>query len=283
MSFTPLRFENIIPSPQKAILDLEHLREMAILPLAKRLLLRKDYSTYAALYNEIKLMEFANKQKQNETTPPYKIDPLPLKPYKDSPQALCVDQFQNECDFTITCRVNKCVPTYRALLLKSGDMITSIVSSGMKEDLTGSIDFPDFSATTVEAYLVLLYSGGEELLDELLKGAWEDLDIMELLEFAYRHQNQDLLNCCINYLSIHSSVKDVQAIEKAEELYALPPLRQLLRALVQPQHELILPEIIVQAEKFRRRRELHNLALTILEGRPISPMNSRFNILNVEV
>ncbi len=286
MSFTPLRLENLILPYRKNIIELESprdLREIAVVQLAKRFLLRKDYSAYAALYKNINLAQALDILKQKETTPPYKIDPLPLKPYKDSPQASCVDQFQSECDFTITCIGNKCVPTHRALLLKSGDMITSIVSSRMKEDLTGSIDFPDFSATTVEAYLVLLFSGGEELLDELLKGAWKDLKIMELLEFAYRHQNQDLLNCCINYLSIHTSVKDVQTIADAAERYDLPPLRQLSRALAQPQHELILPEIIARAEQFRRGRELKNLASALPGGRPISLGASRFNTFNIKV
>lgn len=169
---------------------------------------------------------------------PYKIDPMPLPLIK-------VMELKHKEDVTLIAKDGSKLQAHRSIITRNETAITKCFSHQLKESETGTIQFPDYTLRTLQAYLACQYHGGNYLLCELINNPeYADLNIMELLSFAHTYEIQDLLNCCINYLALNATAEDCDAIEDAAKSYNLSQLDLLAKKLRHPQRDEMLQELM---------------------------------------
>ncbi|GAB5411800.1 MAG: hypothetical protein ChlgKO_09140 [Chlamydiales bacterium] len=135
-------------------------------------------------------------------------------------------QEQFLCDYTLKARDGEITLHSIVLHQFGGEYFQNLLSSGMKEFSEKQVQL-DYSLDVLKKFIDFLYLGKEVLEPELFFKTDDGLDVFELLRLAHYCQNESLVNCCTNLISLSIGEESKQGIKELADLYQNAHLQKL--------------------------------------------------------
>lgn len=135
-------------------------------------------------------------------------------------------------DFTIETSSSKLCAHQIILSIWGGDYLKQLLSSTFQETQTNYLNLKQFSNSTVNLYLILVYGGDFFDFDD-------DLDIIELYRLSHYLLNQRITNLCLIYLQRTAKIDDITTITELNETYQDKELTNIVDRLVVIQKNLL--------------------------------------------
>lgn len=135
-------------------------------------------------------------------------------------------QRQFLCDYTLKARNGEIALHSIVLHQFGGEYFQNLLNSEMKESSEKQVQL-DYSLDVLKKFIDFLYLGKEALEPEVFFKTDDGLDVTELLRFAHYCQNEVLVNCCTNLISLSFGQDSKQMIKALADLYQNAHLQQL--------------------------------------------------------
>lgn len=102
----------------------------------------------------------------------------------------------------------------------------------MKETLHKEILLAEYSENTVRAFIDFIYLGGKTFSQNvILSKNKNEINLLELLDFAKTYEIEILLDCCTNLISLFATNKNLVELQPLTTLYEIEHLNKLFKHL----------------------------------------------------
>lgn len=136
-------------------------------------------------------------------------------------------QEQQMCDYTLIAQGTGEIALHsNVLLVRGGKYFKDLMTNGMKESFEKQTRL-DCSLGTLKIFIDFLYLGSCVFEPESFFKGDNGSHVFELLALADYCQNETLINCCTNLISLLVDQKDCETIKNLAELYNNDHLRRL--------------------------------------------------------
>ena len=135
-------------------------------------------------------------------------------------------QEQMLCDYTIKAQDGEIALHSIVLYQLGGEYFQNLLNSGMKESSEKQVQL-DYSLDVLKIFTDFLYLGKEVLEPKMFFKTHDGSHVFELLRLAHYCQNETLVNCCTNLISLSIGQENKQVIKELAELYQNAHLQRL--------------------------------------------------------
>lgn len=175
----------------------------------------------------------------------YSITPKLIPELKEMSKAFySLYQNQQLCDLNLLSSDTTLKVHAAVLYLYGGAVFQKLLTTDMKETAEQSITFADYSGSTIKAFMDFIYLGGKTFQEKAItafnNNNNDPFDLVELLDFAHSYQQETLIDCCTNLLSLSSTKNDLATLSKLATLYDNQHLKTLCDHLTIKENDNIL-------------------------------------------
>lgn len=172
----------------------------------------------------------------------YQISPKSIPEQEEMGKALySLYQKQQFCDFSLKSKDGVIKVHVSLLYLYGGPIIQKLLTSDMKEKTDQTVSFPDYSHSTVQAFIEFIYLGGRAFSEKAISSNNQNpINLFELFEFANTYQIETLIDCCTNLMSLLATKQDLEVLKHLVTLYDNKHLKQLYDHLSTKENAVII-------------------------------------------